>query len=290
MSELVATIAALRRRLDTARASGHSVGFVPTMGYLHDGHAALIRAARAECDLVVVSIFVNPLQFAPDEDLAAYPRDLDHDRAVIDAAGGDLVFHPSVEEMYPRPVATTVTVAGVTERFEGIARPTHFAGVATVVTKLFGIVGACRAYFGEKDYQQLALVRRLAADLSLPVDVVGVATAREPDGLARSSRNVYLSDDERSAAGVLYAALCAGRDAILAGERDPGVVEAVIREVLGREPRFDPDYVGVVDAATLERPDELAGDVRLLTAGRLGRPRLLDNIGVTVPDVTSRPG
>lgn len=283
MSVLVATVAALRERLDLARAQGAVVGFVPTMGYLHDGHASLIRAARAECDLVVVSIFVNPLQFAPEEDLAAYPRDLDRDRAVIDAAGGDVVFVPPVDQMYPRPMATTVTVSGVTEGFEGASRPTHFAGVATVVAKLFSIVGPCRAYFGEKDYQQLALVRRLAEDLSMPVQVVGVPVAREADGLALSSRNVYLSPEERAAAPVLYAALRAGRDRILEGERDPDVVETVMGRVLAGEPRLVPDYAAVVDAETLTRIDPLSGPVRLLVAGRLGRPRLLDNLGVEVP-------
>ncbi len=208
--EVVTTIAALRARLDADRAAGRTVGFVPTMGYLHEGHASLVAAASSRCDTTVVSIFVNPLQFAPEEDLDAYPRDLDRDLALAAAAGADLVFHPSVDEMYPTPVSTTVTVAGPSEGFEGASRPTHFAGVATVVTKLFGIVGACHAFFGEKDYQQLAVVRRLAADLSLPVEVVGCPISREPDGLARSSRNVYLTEAERAAAPVLHRAL-AGR-------------------------------------------------------------------------------
>lgn len=283
MSVLVEHIAELRERLDGARAGGATVGFVPTMGYLHDGHASLVRAARAECDLVVVSVFVNPLQFGPDEDLAAYPRDLDHDRVVIETAGGDVIFVPSVAEMYPEPVATTVTVAGVSETFEGASRPTHFAGVATVVTKLFAIVGACRAYFGQKDYQQLAVVQRLVADLSLPVQVVGVPIAREPDGLAMSSRNVYLTPEERAVAPTFYAALHAGRDRILAGARDPVEVEAAMWAVLEREPAIVPDYAAVVDPGTLERPECLVDEVRLLVAGRLGRPRLLDNLGVQVP-------
>ncbi len=218
--EVVTTIAALRARLDAIRAAGGTVGFVPTMGYLHEGHASLVAASAVRCDTTVVSIFVNPLQFAPEEDLAAYPRDLDRDLALARAAGADLVFHPSVDEMYPTPIRTTVSVAGPSEGFEGASRPTHFAGVATVVTKLFGIVGACHAYFGEKDYQQLAVVRRLADDLSLPVEVVGCPISREPDGLARSSRNVYLTEAERAAAPVLHRALQAGRDAVLAGERD----------------------------------------------------------------------
>ncbi len=286
MSELITTIVELRGRLDAARAAGRSVGFVPTMGYLHDGHAALVHAARAACDVVVVSIFVNPLQFAPDEDLAAYPRDLEHDLAIIGAAGGDLVFHPEVGEMYPAPVATTVSVTGLSAAFEGASRPTHFAGVATVVTKLFAIVGPCRAYFGEKDYQQLAVVRRLAADLSLPVEVLGVPIVREADGLAMSSRNVYLNRAERAVAPTLYAALVAGRDAVLGGVRDAGAVEAVMRAVVDAERLVDLDYAAVVDAATLLPVDRLVGDLRLLIAARLGRPRLLDNLGVTVPEET----
>lgn len=284
MPDVVRRVDQLRARLAAERAAGRSIGFVPTMGYLHDGHAALVRAARSACDVVVVSLFVNPLQFAPDEDLAAYPRDFDRDLVIIGDAGGDLVFHPGVDEMYPTSVATTVTVAGVSAGFEGASRPTHFAGVATVVTKLFAIVGPCRAYFGEKDYQQLCVVRRLAADLSLPVDVVGVPTVREADGLAMSSRNVYLSADERAAAPVLHRALRAGRDAVLAGTRDPVVVEAVMRDTVAVEPLVDLDYAAVVDAATLAPVDPLTGALRLVIAGRLGRPRLLDNLGVDVPD------
>ncbi|MBS1847026.1 MAG: pantoate--beta-alanine ligase [Actinobacteria bacterium] len=277
------TIDEVRARLDAERGAGRTIGFVPTMGYLHDGHASLVRAARGECDVVVVSIFVNPLQFAPTEDLAAYPRDLERDLGVIAGAGGDVVFHPSVDEMYPHRVATTVSVAGVGERFEGASRPTHFAGVATVVAKLFAIVGPCRAYFGEKDFQQLCVVRRMAADLSLPVTVVGAPIVREPDGLAMSSRNVYLSDADRAAAPALYRALRAGRDLIVGGERDRARVEAAMASVVADEPLVELDYVAAVDAATLGSVDRLAGEVRLLIAGRVGRPRLLDNIGVTVP-------
>lgn len=283
MSDVVRRIAPLRERLAAERSAGHTIGFVPTMGSLHDGHAALIRSAHQACDVVVVSVFVNPLQFAPHEDLEAYPRDLERDLGLIGTAGGDVVFHPEVDEMYPEPMATTVSVAGVTERFEGAHRPTHFAGVATVVTKLFAIVGPCRAYFGEKDYQQLVLVRRLARDLSLGVQVVGVPTVREADGLARSSRNVYLSGRERAAAPALYAALCAGRDRILNGTRDAEQIRAAMRAVVATAPLIDLDYAAVVDAATVAPIEVVQGEVRLLIAGRLGRPRLLDNLGVTVP-------
>jgi pantoate--beta-alanine ligase len=277
----VATIAALRTRLDAERAAGHVVGFVPTMGFLHDGHASLMRAARAECDVVVASIFVNPLQFAPTEDLASYPRDLDGDTALAEAAGVDLLFVPSGEEMYPTPMATNVSVQGVSAPLEGRTRPTHFDGVATVVTKLFAIVGPCRAYFGEKDFQQLAVVRRLTHDLSLPVQVVGCPTGRADDGLALSSRNVYLTPEEQAAAPVLHRALEAGQAAITAGERDPAAIEALMAEMICAEPLAELDYAAVVDAATFEVPNPLTGTLRLLVAARFGAARLIDNEGAT---------
>jgi len=281
--DVVATIAELRARTDAARAAGQRVGFVPTMGFLHEGHTSLMDAARRDCDLVVASIFVNPLQFGAGEDLAAYPRDLPRDLALSEAAGVDCVFAPDVEEMYPRPVLTTVSVADVTARFEGASRPTHFAGVATVVAKLFAIVGGCRAYFGEKDWQQVCVVRRMAADLSLPVEVVACPTQREDDGLARSSRNVYLSPEQRAAAPVLHRALRRGADAIDGGERDPAVVEAAMAAVVAEEPLALLDYAAAVEADTLVSPAVLVGDVRLLVAARVGAPRLLDNLGVTIP-------
>jgi pantoate--beta-alanine ligase len=282
--DVVTTIAEVRARTDAARAAGATVGFVPTMGYLHEGHTSLMAAARRDCDLVVASIFVNPLQFGAGEDLDAYPRDLPRDLALSEAAGVDLVLAPPVEEMYPRPVLTTVTVDDITARFEGASRPTHFAGVATVVAKLFAIVGAGRAYFGEKDWQQVCVVRRMASDLSLPVEVVACPTHREDDGLARSSRNVYLSADERAAAPVLHRALRHGAALVEAGERDPVVVEAAMAEVVAAEPLVLLDYAAAVEADTLVSPAVLAGEVRLLIAARVGAPRLLDNVGVTVPD------
>ncbi|TML63144.1 MAG: pantoate--beta-alanine ligase, partial [Actinobacteria bacterium] len=279
---VVDRIARLRKELDAARARGESVGLVPTMGYLHDGHAALIRQARAECDVVVVTDFVNPLQFGEPADLESYPRDLDHDAAVATGAGADFLFAPSVDEMYPERVQTTVRVAGVSEGLEGVSRPGHFDGVATVVAKLFAVAGPCRAYFGEKDFQQLAVVRRVVADLSLPVDVVGCATVREPDGLAMSSRNVRLSPDERRAATVLHRALAAGAAALEAGERDPSVIAAVMAAAIACEPLARLDYAEAVDANDLSVPDRLSGDVRLLVAARVGTTRLIDNMGVTI--------
>ena len=278
----ITTIAELRAVLDAERSAGRTVGFVPTMGYLHDGHASLMRAARADTDVVVVSIFVNPLQFGPTEDLAAYPRDLERDTALAAEAGVDLVFTPSVEEMYPRPVLTTVAVAEVSAPLEGAARPTHFTGVATVVAKLFSIVGPCRAYFGAKDFQQVAVVRRMVADLSLPVEVVACPTRREPDGLAMSSRNVYLTPDERAAAPVVNTALRAGAAAIAAGERDPAAVRDLMAQIISAEPLAQLDYAEVVDADSFTVPDPLGGNMRLLAAVRFGRARLIDNVGVTV--------
>jgi pantoate--beta-alanine ligase len=277
----VATIAALRELLGGERARGRTVGFVPTMGFLHDGHASLMRAADRDCDVVVASIFVNPLQFGPTEDLAAYPRDLAGDTALAEANGVDVLFVPEVQEMYPVPVATTVSVAGVSAGLEGRTRPTHFDGVATVVSKLFSIVGPCRAYFGEKDFQQLAVVRRMALDLSMPVEVVGCPTGRADDGLALSSRNVYLSPEERAAAPVLHQALVLGQEAIAAGERDPAAIRRLMAAHIQAEPLAELDYAEVVDAATFEVPDPLAGTLRLLVAARFGSARLIDNEGAT---------
>ncbi len=280
---VVTTVAELRAATGEARTRGATVGFVPTMGYLHDGHTSLIVAARQATDLVVTSVFVNPLQFGAGEDLGAYPRDLERDTELSRPAGTDLLFVPPVEEMYPRPPLTTVEVGGITDRFEGAARPTHFRGVATVVAKLLSIVGPCTAYFGEKDWQQVCVVRRMVEDLSLPVVVAACPTLREADGLALSSRHVYLAPAERVAAPGLRRALDAGAAVVAGGERDPDRVESAMAEVVAAERRAVLDYAAAVDAASLERISPLAGEVRLLVAARLGRPRLLDNLGVTVP-------
>jgi pantoate--beta-alanine ligase len=281
---VVDTIPGFRAALDVARADGHTIGFVPTMGYLHDGHRSLMEAAARDCDVVAVSIFVNPLQFGAGEDLDAYPRDLDRDIELCAGAGVQWVLAPSVEEMYPdgTPTATTVSVGGpLTTTLEGASRPTHFAGVATVVAKLFAITGICRAYFGEKDWQQLAVVRRMATDLSFPVDVVGCPTVREPDGLAMSSRNAYLTPDERAAAPALHRALQAGVDAIEEGERSAAAVKAAMHDVLDPVAEAEVDYLEVVDAASLAPTDPLAGTLRLLGAARFGKARLIDNVGAT---------
>jgi len=281
---VLATIAETRAALDEARRAGRSVGLVPTMGYLHDGHRSLMQRAVADHDMTLVTIFVNPLQFGANEDLDAYPRDFERDAAMCSDEGIDIVLHPSVDEMYPAglPLLTTVTVDEVSATMEGASRPTHFAGVATVVAKLFNIAGPCHAYFGEKDWQQLAVIRRMAADLSFPVEVVGCPTVREADGLAMSSRNAYLTPDERAAAPVLHWALVAGAAAIGAGARDPAKVRELVSDLIRAEPLADLDYVDVVDAATLRRIDPLQGEVRLLAATRFGRARLIDNEGATI--------
>jgi pantoate--beta-alanine ligase len=279
--ELLRTVAEARALSEGVRQSRRRLALVPTMGYLHEGHLSLVDRARETADWVAMSIFVNPLQFGPTEDLAAYPRDLDRDSRLAEANGADLLFTPDVAEMYPQPVLTTVSVAQVSEPLEGASRPTHFAGVATVVAKLFSIVGPCRAYFGEKDFQQLAVVRRMASDLSLPVEVVGCPTLREPDGLAMSSRNVYLAPDEREAAPVVQRALRAGAALVLSGERDPAAVRDLVAGIVEAEPLAQLDYAEVVDAATLAVPERLTGNLRLLAAVRFGRARLIDNVGVT---------
>ncbi|PIO99060.1 pantoate--beta-alanine ligase [Pleomorphomonas carboxyditropha] len=283
--ETLTTIPELRERLLPARRAGKSVGLVPTMGYLHRGHAALVDRARADNDVVVTSVFVNPLQFGPNEDFARYPRDLDADRRLLAAHGADIVFAPSVEEMYPRPIVTHVEVESLSGRMEGERRPGHFRGVATVVGKLFNIAQPDRAYFGEKDYQQLQVIRRMVADLSFPLEIVGVPTVRDVDGVALSSRNVYLSPAERAAAPVLGRSLAAAADAIAAGAVDPRDIEAAIRGVLAAEPLAEPDLVAVAAADTLEPVDPKAPPpaIALMIAVRIGHTRLIDQRVVAVP-------
>lgn len=275
----------LRAILDDARAAGQSVGFVPTMGFFHEGHRSLMRAARADHDVVVVSLFVNPLQFGEGEDLDAYPGDLERDTAVCEAEGIDLLFVPSVDEMYGERCVTNIHVAELTDGLCGVGRPTHFDGVATVVTKLFSIVGPCAAYFGGKDHQQLAVVQRLTADLSLPVEVVGCPLVREPDGLAMSSRNAYLEPDEREAATVLHRALLAGIRTIEAGERDAATVRRVVANTVTAEPAVRLEYCEVVDADDLgpvTAIDQTDAGVVVALAARVGRARLIDNVAVRV--------
>lgn len=277
---VVRTVADLRSQVAAWRREGLRIGFVPTMGALHEGHLSLVRLARARAERVVASVFVNPTQFGPNEDFDAYPRDEARDAALLAGAGCDLLFAPTVGEMYPPGASTTVTVAGVSEPLDGQARPGHFAGVATVVTKLLNQCAPDVAVFGEKDFQQLAVIRRLVRDLDLPVEILGGPTARAGDGLALSSRNAYLTDAERAVAPRLKAAL----DDVLGGLRAGARVDEAERDAVAAllAAGFAAvDYVEARVPETLDRlgPGPVTGPVRVLAAARLGRTRLIDNIG-----------
>jgi len=272
---VVKTKADVRRERQQA---GGTWGLVPTMGYLHAGHVSLVERARAENDHVAVSIFVNPTQFGPAEDLAAYPRDLDRDLTLLQQAGADLVWAPPVEEVYPQGFQTYVTVEGVTRPLEGAARPGHFRGVATIVAKLFNVFQPDRAYFGQKDAQQAVVIQQMARDLDFPLDVIVCPTLREPDGLALSSRNVYLTPEQRAAAPVLYRALTAAQEVWQSGERDGDVLKAKIRQVLDAEPQARTEYVSAADPLTLAELGKARRGVLLSIAVRIGRARLIDNI------------
>ncbi len=271
---LVRTRAELRAALDAAP---RPVGLVPTMGWLHDGHRSLIGRARTANATTVVSIFVNPRQFGDPSDLDRYPRDEARDLALCEAEGVDLVFAPPVEEVYPPGFDTRVSTGAIGRPLEGTARPGHFDGVATVVAVLFGLVRADRAYFGQKDAQQLLVIRRMATDLAIPTEVIGCPTVREPDGLALSSRNVHLSPAERAAAPVLRRALVAARDAWAAGERSGDALRSAMRSVLASEPLAMVDYVSVADAETLAELDRVERPALLSLAARIGPTRLIDN-------------
>ena len=280
--ELITTPSVWRARLGACRATGQRVGLVPTMGALHAGHLSLIRRAAADCDAVAVTDYVNPLQFGPAEDLDAYPRDLDEDCRLASGAGAHLVFAPTTKELWPESPRTSVRVEGLTELMEGSSRPGHFDGVATIVAKLCALAGPCWAYFGEKDYQQLAVIRRMVTDLSLPVEVLGCATVRDTDGLALSSRNAYLTTSERAVAPRLYYALLAGKRAIEDdGATDAALVSETMAAAVAQTPQLGLDYAEVADPDDLARPKPIQGEVRLLMAARLGRARLIDNVAAT---------
>jgi pantoate--beta-alanine ligase len=265
------------------RREGVTIGFVPTMGALHDGHRSLIRAARLQCDALVVSIFVNPTQFAPTEDLTKYPRPIAKDRALCRAEGVDICYEPTARAMYPEGFQTTVTVSALARRWEGAARPHHFAGVATVVTKLFGMVQPHLALFGQKDYQQATLVRQLVNDLNLDVTILIRPTVRERDGLAMSSRNVYLSANERLIAPLLFQALQAGRQMIVGGKNDVAAIERIMQQTIEQESAIHVEYLAVCDPDSLEPLPAIAARAVLLGAVRLGSIRLIDNLLVNMP-------
>ncbi|HUH48659.1 MAG TPA: pantoate--beta-alanine ligase [Mycoplana sp.] len=276
--QTITTIAGLREALAPYRAAGKSIGLVPTMGYLHIGHMQLVRRARAENGIVVASIFVNPLQFGANEDLARYPRDLPRDQAMLEQGGVDVLFAPSVDDMYPRPMETVVDVPTLGSKLEGEVRPGHFAGVCTVVNKLFNIVQPDRGYFGEKDFQQLAIIRRMVEDLAQPIEVIGVPTVREADGLACSSRNVYLSPEQRAAAVIVPRALDEAARVIAGGERDASRIEAAVRAFVSTEPLAEPEVVALRDPETLAEIAEIGEKpVLLLLFIRFGSTKLLDN-------------
>jgi pantoate--beta-alanine ligase len=278
---IVRTIAELRSLLARLRDAERSVGLVPTMGALHEGHLALLAAAREECDVVVMSLFVNPTQFAAGEDLASYPRDETADADLARDAGVDLLFAPSAEEMYPARFATTVSVHGVSDRLEGAARGArHFEGVATVVTKLLNIVGADVAYFGQKDAQQALVIKRLVADLNIPTRIAVCPTVREGDGLARSSRNAYLTAEDRARAIGIARALERAATLIAAGERDSATTAAAARSELASY-AVEPEYLDIVDPETLDPVAEIDGPVLVAVAARVGRARLIDNVIVS---------
>lgn len=271
----------VRQAVLAARREGKRVALVPTMGALHAGHLSLVAAACTRADYVVVSIFVNPTQFGPDEDFAAYPRDLERDFDVLHSEGADLVFTPSTEAMYAADAQVTVAPGPLGDVFEGEIRPGHFSGVCTVVAKLLGIVQPDLAFFGEKDYQQLAIVKRMVLDLDLPVRIVPCPIIRVPSGLALSSRNVYLSAEERTAATVLYRALRTAETLALGGETDAVLIATAMRECIADEPLATLDYAAVVDPGTLRNLDALSGPARALVAVRLGETRLIDNMLLT---------
>lgn len=277
MVEIVETIQQVRNQVAAWRREGLTVGLVPTMGFLHEGHQSLIRKAASDNDRVVVSVFVNPTQFGAGEDLESYPRDIEHDKKACEDAGASLVFHPSVDEMYYPNRSTTIHMADISEELCGKSRPIHFDGVCLVVNKLFNIVQPNRAYFGQKDAQQLLVVRRMVRDLNINVEVVGCPIIREEDGLAKSSRNTYLNEEERKAATVLYRALQAGKHLCEAGERNVNVVRATIAEVLAEEPLADPEYIEIVSTDTVKPVDRIEGEVLCALAVRIGKTRLIDN-------------
>ncbi|MFC1847394.1 pantoate--beta-alanine ligase [Chloroflexota bacterium] len=273
--KVVETLADMKRlRLELAE----PVGFVPTMGYLHNGHLALVKQARAESQTVVVSIFVNPMQFGPQEDFTSYPRDTERDLAMLEKGETDVVFMPSAAEIYPPQFDSWVETGKVSQRLEGAARPTHFRGVSTVVAKLFNIVQPTKAYFGQKDAQQLIVIRKMVTDLNMNLEVVTCPTVREPDGLAMSSRNTYLKPEERRTAAVLYQSLKLANQLWSQGEKDSELIRREMRKLIEKQPLANIDYVSIADADTLEELDEVKPPALVSLAVKIGKPRLIDNI------------
>ena len=277
---IAATIEEVRAQVRQWKKEGLTVGLVPTMGYLHEGHASLAKKAVSMCDKTVASVFVNPIQFGPTEDLEAYPRDFSHDCAILEECGIDMVFHPTPEEMYAPDFCTYVDMENLTTQLCGKSRPIHFRGVCTVVSKLFHIVTPDKAFFGEKDAQQLAIIRRMVRDLSFGIEIVGCPIVREADGLAKSSRNTYLSPDERQAALILSKSVALGKDLIAQGERNAKVLTDTMKANIQTEPLARIDYVDAVDGVTMQPVTELKGLVLVAMAVFIGKTRLIDNFSV----------
>ena len=276
--KLVKTISEVKDTVKEWKKEGLSIGFVPTMGYLHEGHGSLITKARENNDRVVVSIFVNPMQFGENEDLDSYPRDIDKDSAYVEELGGDLIFNPEPSEMYNDGFCSYVDMSVLTEELCGLSRPVHFRGVCTVVNKLFNIVQPDRAYFGQKDAQQLAIIKRMVKDLNMNLEIIGCPIVREEDGLAKSSRNTYLNPEERKAALVLNKSLKLGKELLDSGCRDANEVRKVIIENIEKEPLAKIDYVKVVDGLTMQQVDKIEKEVVVAIAVHIGKTRLIDNI------------
>ena len=274
--KIVGTVKEVREQVKEWKKQGLSVGLVPTMGYLHEGHKSLMEAARKDNDKVVVSIFVNPMQFGPTEDLATYPRDLDHDAALCESVGVDLIFHPEAEEMYEKDFCSFVDMTGLTEGLCGKTRPIHFRGVCTVVNKLFNIVTPDHAYFGKKDGQQLAVIKRMVRDLNMDIEIVGCPIVREEDGLAKSSRNTYLSPEERKAALILSKTVALGKE-LAKTEKDANKVVEAMKKNIETEPLAKIDYVEAVDALSMAPVEKLEGTCMLAMAVYIGKTRLIDN-------------
>ena len=275
--KIVNTVSEVRDIIKEWKKNGLTIGLVPTMGYLHEGHASLIRRASKENDRVIVSDFVNPTQFAPTEDLESYPRDIERDARVCEQEGADLIFHPSAEEMYFPNATTFVNMTGPSEELCGKSRPIHFRGVCTVVSKLFNIASPDKAYFGQKDAQQLAVIKRMVRDLNFDIEIVGCPIVRESDGLAKSSRNVYLSKNERNAALILHRALEEGKKMILCGEKNASDIKKRISDIIESEPLARIDYVEIVSFPDIERIDVINGDILAAVAVYIGKTRLIDN-------------
>lgn len=275
--KIVKTVDEVRAQVKEWRKEGLSVGLVPTMGYLHEGHQSLIKKSVEQNDRTVVSVFVNPMQFGPTEDLESYPRDLEADARLVESTGGDLIFNPEPEEMYKDGFCSFVNMTGLPDALCGLIRPVHFKGVCTVVNKLFNIVKPDRAYFGEKDAQQLAIIMRMVKDLNMDIEIVGCPIIREADGLAKSSRNIYLTPEERKAAVILSKSVALGKKMVAEGEKDAKKIVTAMKELINSEPLATIDYVEMVDMDTMKAIDEVKGHVLCAMAVKFGKARLIDN-------------